>query len=78
MTCLALIAQLVVATAEPWTASTASIVEFNTAGVTECRVSQELHVSGPKPQRCVEYLEMKARLARMEMRVNAGIERKKR
>lgn len=43
----------------------------------DCTISSELRVTGKKTDACVERLETAARLARAELRVNAGMRRKR-
>lgn len=56
----------------PWTAETPIILRYQTAGIVDCEITNELRVRGPRFRACVDRLEMSARLARAEMRVNEG------
>ena len=51
-----------------------SVTIFEQPG--ECFIDSELHVTGKKRAACVEKLETAARLAKMEMLVNAGKRRR--
>lgn len=60
-----------------WHVGQASLFSFRRDGVEDCRIAPDLRVHGDRRTACVEKLELAARLARAEMRVNEP-KRKKR
>lgn len=60
-----------------WINEKAALFSFRTNGVEDCRIAPDLRIHGDRRAACVEKLEIAARLARAEMRVNEP-KRKKR